>query len=193
MTPEEQARFLDKKPEEMLFLLGPAPAGISSAEREQALKELLSGQTPAERLPLCATDRDAAYDPAQYASLTTELDTLPISVEVRIGPATLLSGALAQEPANRMTAATRASIRACYRRELARDEDLPPKSHFDVVLLVNAQGEVGLATIEGKPKPGLSTFLDCVKARMRAMYFDPAPGKPSRLRFSVDVSSTKPD
>ncbi len=75
MTPEEEARFLGKKPEEMPLLLGPAPAAPGATGREQRLKELLSGQTPAERLPLVATESEGSYDPELYRSLTTEIDT----------------------------------------------------------------------------------------------------------------------
>ncbi len=92
-------------------MLGPAPASVSSAEHEQRLKELLSGQTPAERLPLVATATDVGHDPELYDSLTTEL---------------------------------------------------------------------------GRP----SSY--CLKARATAAEFNPAPGKQSRLRLSVEASGKRP-
>jgi hypothetical protein len=72
-TPEEEARFQGKTLEEMPLLLGPLPAGKASAEREQRLQELLSGQTPAERLPLHDTNA-APYDAELYLKLTSEPD-----------------------------------------------------------------------------------------------------------------------
>jgi len=192
MTPEEEAAFQGHKPEEVPLLLGPVPASASAAEREQRLKELLSGQTPVERLPLVAVARDVGYDSDLYDSLTTELDTRsPVNVTLRVGTATLLSGTLEQELANRVTSAMRGSFRSCFRRALEQNEDAPPTTKVDVVLLVNADGSVESAAVEGKRDPGLSQFFYCLTARATAARFDPPPGKPSRLRFSVDATGTR--
>jgi hypothetical protein len=77
MTPEEEAQFQGNKPEEVPLLLGPAPANAALGEREQRLRELLSGQTPVERLPLVAAAADVGYEPGLYDSLTTEVETPP--------------------------------------------------------------------------------------------------------------------
>lgn len=192
MTPEEEAAFQGTKPEEMPLLVGPAPPAAASAEREQRLKELLSGQTPVERLPHVAVARDVGYDADLYHSLTTELDTRPpVEVTLHVGPATLLSGALEQQQANRLTAAMRASIRNCFRRALEQNEDAPASTKFDIVLLVNTEGRVESATVEGKREPGLSQFFQCLQARATATHFDPAPTRPSRLRFSVDATGSR--
>lgn len=192
MTPEEEAAFQGNKPEEVPLLLGPAPAGADSAEREQRLKELLSGQTPVERLPLVAVARDVGYDSDLYDSLTTELDTRPpVEVTLHVGPATLLSGGLEQGTANRLTAGMRASFRNCFRRALEQNEDAPASAKFDVVLLVNPDGGVESATVEGKQDPALSQFFHCLKARANAAQFDPTPSKQSRLRFSVDATGKR--
>ena len=93
MTPEEEAQFQGNKPDEVPLLLGPAPATVGPAEHEQRLKELLSGQTPAERLPLVATASDVAYDVELYDSLTTELDTRkPVDVMLHVGSSTPAAG-----------------------------------------------------------------------------------------------------
>jgi hypothetical protein len=193
MTPEEEAQFQGHKPEEVPLLLGPAPASVGSAEHEQRLKELLSGQTPAERLPLVATASDVAYDVGLYDSLTTELDTRrPVDVKLNVGSATLLSGALEQGLANRVTAGMRGTFRSCYRRALERDESAPLTQKLDVVLQVNPNGTVESATVEGKQEPSLSYFFYCLKARATSAEFTPAPGKLSRLRFSIDATATRP-
>lgn len=192
MTPEEEAAFQGHKPEEVPLVLGPAPGRASVAEREQRLKELLSGQTPVERLPLVAVARDVGYDSDLYDSLTTELDTRPpVDVTLHVGTATLLSGALEQVLADRLTSAMRGSLRNCFRRALEQNEDAPSTTKIDVVLLVNADGTVESAAVEGKQDPGLSQFFYCLKARASAARFDPAPGRQSRLRFSVDATGTR--
>lgn len=192
MSPEEEAAFQGQKPEQMPLLLGPAPASAGAAEREQRLKELLSGQTPVERLPLVAVTADVGYDSNLYYSLTTELDTRPpVEVTLHVGPATVLSGALEQGLPNRVTASMRASLRNCFRRTLEQNDEAPLSTKFDVELLVNPQGTVDSAKVEGKQPPRLSPFFRCVQGRAALLQFDPAPATQTRLRFSVDATGSR--
>lgn len=195
-TPEEEARFRGETPEDVPLALGPSPAGAPLADREQRLTELLTGQTPAERLPLHDTDPDAPYDFQLYDRLTTEPISgteppaaLTSSVEVSVGRPTIVAGALDPGRSSRVTAGMRAGFRNCYRRALPEDDHTARKLSFHVLLRVNADGTIESSTIEGKQPAPLARFFDCLKARANASQFE-ATDKPSQLRFSVDVKSS---
>jgi len=193
MTPEEEAQFLGKDPEEMPLLLGPGAAFMSASEREQRLRELLSGQIPSERLPLVDTDPDAPHDPDLHARLTsTALGRSVGKVEVNVGLPKRLSGTIDEAQASRTTLPMRGTFESCFLRWVWRDGDAPPDQQFDVELLVKDDGSVGSVTFEGKQAATPAEFFACAQEGARGSQFEPPPSKPSRLRFSVDVSAVVP-
>ena len=193
MTPDAKAEFLGKTPEEMPLLLGPGPAGMSASERDRHLTDLLSGKNPSERLPLVDTPPDVPHDPDLHARLTTIAVGLPVGkFEINFGLPKRLSGTLDEAEASRTTLPMRPAFRSCFLRWVWRDGEPPPGQQFDVELLVNDDGSVGSVTFEGKQVPTQAEFFACAKERARRSQFEPPPSEPSRLRFSVNISTVAP-
>lgn len=205
----QDAQVQDADPEGLPLDSGPSAAGVALPEREQHVRELISGQASAERLPLVVTESNLSYDPGLFRRLTTELDTAGLTslrglasvsgpgeplgprVSATIGELELLSGALDEPQALHVTMSMRAGFRVCYQRAIVAQGE-PKSARIGFEVSVAETGVVAAATPLGSQPPSLVPFLNCAKARIQASEYPP-PGKPSRLSFTVELRATSSD
>lgn len=189
------------KPAKAELVLGPPKSSTPSAEREQALRDLLEGRSSAARFPLVVTSPGIAYDPDLFETLTTrrvattrdELGYQPPSKalgnEATISNVVIVRGALHLPSTERRLSATRRRWLSCHAKAL----EVQPGLVGDLTALVKTApgGAVTAATIEKAPAKS-KVLTDCVQKYLLGHEFAASDdGKPTAFRFTVKF--TLPD